>query len=45
MDRADVWQKEQEQLDKLIENRFGKKLGDFKLNWMNENQGVRNVNG
>ena len=41
----DIWQKEQERLDKLIENRFGKKLGDFKLNWMNENQGVRNVNG
>ena len=33
----DIWQKEQEQLDKLIENRFGKKLGDFKLDWMNEN--------
>ena len=31
------WRKEQEQLDKLIENRFGKKLGDFKLDWMNEN--------
>ena len=33
----DIWQKEQERLDKLIENRFGKKLGDFKLDWMNEN--------
>ena len=33
----DVWRKEQEHLDKLIENRFGKKLGDFKLDWMNEN--------
>ena len=33
----DIWRKEQEQLDKLIENRFGKKLGDFKLDWMNEN--------
>ena len=33
----DIWQKEQEQLDKLIENRFGKNLGDFKLDWMNEN--------
>ena len=32
-----VWQKEQENLDKLIENLFGKKLGDFKLDWMNEN--------
>ena len=32
-----VWQKEQDHLDKLIENRFGKKLGDFKLDWMNEN--------
>ena len=35
--RDDVWRKEQEHLDKLIENRFGKKLGDFKLDWMNEN--------
>ena len=33
----DIWQKEQERLDKLIEHRFGKKLGDFKLDWMNEN--------
>ena len=33
----DIWLKEQEQLDKLIENRFGKKLEDFKLDWMNEN--------
>ena len=33
----DIWRKEQEQLDKVIENRFGKKLGDFKLDWMNEN--------
>ena len=33
----DFWQKEQAHLDKLIENRFGKKLGDFKLDWMNEN--------
>ena len=35
--RDDVWRKEQEHLDKLIENRFGKKLRDFKLDWMNEN--------
>ena len=35
--RDDVWRKEQEHLDKLIENRFRKKLGDFKLDWMNEN--------
>ena len=35
--RDDVWRKEQEHLDKHIENRFGKKLGDFKLDWMNEN--------
>ena len=35
--RDDVWRKEQEHLDKLIENRFGQKLGDFKLDWMNEN--------
>ena len=33
----DIWRKEQEQLDKVIENRFGKKLGDFKLEWMNKN--------
>ena len=33
----DIWRKEQEKLDKLIENWFGKKLGDFKLDWMNEN--------
>ena len=33
----DTWQKEQENLDKLIENRFGKKLGDFELDWLNEN--------
>ena len=33
----DIWREEQEQLDKLIENRFGKKLGDFKLDWKNEN--------
>ena len=32
-----IWRKEQEQLDQHIENRFGKKLGDFKLDWMNEN--------
>ena len=35
--RDDVRRKEQEHLDKLIENWFGKKLGDFKLDWMNEN--------
>ena len=33
----DIWQKEEEHLDKLIENRFGKKLGDFKLDWINDN--------
>ena len=33
----EIWREEQKNLDKLIENRFGKKLGDFKLDWMNEN--------
>ena len=37
--RDNVWRKEQEYLDKLIENRFGQKLGDFKLDWMNKNDG------
>ena len=35
------WQEEQNRLDRLIENWFGMKLGDFKscfkLDWMNEN--------
>ena len=32
----EFWLKEKEQLDKLIENQFGKKLGDFKFDWINE---------
>ena len=33
----EYWQEEQIRMDRLIENWFGMKLEDFKLDWMNEN--------